>query len=239
MPRQRTHHMLKPLAHQHHLGARRLQCLQVAHAFFLQQRLQLVLEFFFAQQIEPVACNSAQHGMHNSSRRLPVRRIQKRPQQSHHQHQAPPHRARDKRLAVPGKKRNRPDRRQLQQASFHPPIHRRRGPWPRLRLGRIRRRSARLSSGRQRASRRGVPVDRRLLSSVREIGDWFHEFRIGSRSCASGYRGGTGGATRVCRIPYFNPSPTIGEAPKSRERAAHPPAGFSSTNDPIVPNKGG
>ena len=68
MPRQRPHHMIQPLAHQHHIHARRLQRLQMPHSFFFQQRLQLVFEFFFAQQIEPVARDPAQHGMHDASR---------------------------------------------------------------------------------------------------------------------------------------------------------------------------
>ncbi len=80
MARQRSHHMLQPLAHQHHIHARRLQRLQLPHSFFFEQRLQLVFEFFFAQQIKPVASNPAQHGVHDPSRRHAVRRIQKWPQ---------------------------------------------------------------------------------------------------------------------------------------------------------------
>ena len=100
------------------------------HALLFQQRLQLVLKFFFAQRIQPVARNSAQHGMHNSSRRLAIARIKKRPQQGHQKHQAAPCEARNKCLAVPGKEGDRPDGRQLQQTPFHPPVHRRRGPRP-------------------------------------------------------------------------------------------------------------
>src|SRR5207245_9726353 len=68
MPRQRTHHMVQPLAHQHHIHAGRLQGFQVPHSFFFEQRLQLIFEFFRAQQIEPVARNPSQHAVNDPSR---------------------------------------------------------------------------------------------------------------------------------------------------------------------------
>src|SRR5208337_660197 len=125
MARQRAHHMLQPLAHQHHVDAGCLQRLQVPHPFFFEQRLQLVLEFFFAQQIEAVASNSAQHGVHDSSCGHAVRRIQKWPQQRHEEHQAAAYRSRDISLAVPGEESDGTDGGQLEQASFHPPVNRR------------------------------------------------------------------------------------------------------------------
>src|SRR5260370_17301518 len=90
MPRQRTHHVLQPLTHQHHIHAGCLQCFQVPHSFFFEQGLQLVFEFFLAQQIEPVARNPSQHGVNDPSRGHAVRRVQKWTQQRHQKHHPSP-----------------------------------------------------------------------------------------------------------------------------------------------------
>ena len=158
MPRQRTHHLLQPLAHQHHLRAGILQRLQLLHAFFLQQRLQLVLELFLAQQIKPVARDPAQYGMHDPRRRLPVRRIKKWPQQRHQQHQGSRPPAREG-LAVPGEESDRTDRGQFQQAAFDPPVHRRRRP-------RTTRRRSAGRSRRVRVKRRPHPASFEMVHTV-------------------------------------------------------------------------
>ena len=123
MPRQRPHHMLQPLTHEHHIGACGLQSLQLPHSLLLKQRLQLVFEFFFAQQIKPVTSDSAEDSVHDSSRGDPVCRIQEWTQQRHYKHEGAACGPRDKRLAVPGEKGNWTNRGQLQQAPLHPPIN--------------------------------------------------------------------------------------------------------------------
>ena len=65
MLRQGTHHVLQALAYQDDLIARFDARLKQLHTINFQVRLQLVLEVFFTQQIEPVAADSTQHGVHH------------------------------------------------------------------------------------------------------------------------------------------------------------------------------
>ena len=110
MPRQRTHHVIQPLAYQHHFRARILQRLEFLHSFFFQERLQLVLKFFFSQQIEPVPGDPTQYRVDDPRRRLAVQRIEERPQRRRKQNQPSPQPTRRKSLAVPGKKGDGPGR---------------------------------------------------------------------------------------------------------------------------------
>ena len=73
MPRQWPHHVIQPLAHQNHVGSGCLQSPQLPNSFFFEQRLELVFKFFFAQQVQPVARDAAQHRMHNPGSRYPIR----------------------------------------------------------------------------------------------------------------------------------------------------------------------
>ena len=98
------------------------QFLHLAHASLFQARLQLVLEEFFAQQIEAVAGHSAQHGMHRPRGKLAVRGIKKRTQQGHQEDQPAPPEALGERLGIPRKERHGLDHGQVEQAALNPPV---------------------------------------------------------------------------------------------------------------------
>src|SRR5215469_15314341 len=85
-------------------------------------RLELVLEIFFAEQVQAVATNPTQHGVHDPGGKASIRSIEKRAQRGHQQHRAAPQPAVGERLCVPGKERNRSDRSQLEQATFNAPV---------------------------------------------------------------------------------------------------------------------
>ncbi len=117
--------MLQPLAHQHDLHAGIDQRLKLTRTIAFQLGLQLVLEVFFAQQIESVAADPPQNGVHNTSRKYPVRAIKKRTHHCHREHQPATHPAFSKCLRIPSEERHWPDGRQVQQTAFHTPINRR------------------------------------------------------------------------------------------------------------------
>ena len=104
MLRQRTHHVLQPLAHQHNVRPGFHQLLHLANAPFFEARLQLVEEELFPEQVKTVAGDSAQHSMHRAGSKLAVRGIKKRPQQRHQEDLPAPPEALGEGLGIPGKK---------------------------------------------------------------------------------------------------------------------------------------
>ena len=112
----------KRLAHQNHISAGLHEFLYLLNALFFQVRLQLVLEIFFAQQIQAVAGDAAQHGVHHARGEFAIGGIKKRAQQGHQENQAAPAEALGKGLGVPGKEGHRPDDGQVEKAAFHPPV---------------------------------------------------------------------------------------------------------------------
>ncbi len=65
MLRQGTHDVIQTLAHQDDLIAGLHACPKLFHSIGFKIWLQFVLEIFFAQQIQPVAADSAQHRVHH------------------------------------------------------------------------------------------------------------------------------------------------------------------------------
>src|SRR6267154_618328 len=122
MQRQRLHHMLQPLAYQHHVGAGTHQFLHFLHATRLQLRFQFVQEVFFTQQIEPVPRHPSQSRMNHARRKLPIRRIKKRTQRRHQENQPPSPDPLREGLRIPRKERDRLHHRQIKQAPLHPPV---------------------------------------------------------------------------------------------------------------------
>ena len=96
--------MLEALAYQDDFIASCDVRLKQLHAINFEIGLQLVLEVFFAQQIEPVAADSPKHGMNDPGGEDAVHGIKKRPQHSHYQYQPTPYPALQKRLRIPGEK---------------------------------------------------------------------------------------------------------------------------------------
>ena len=99
------------------------------HSIDFQVRLQLILKVFFAQEIKPVAADSAQNGMDDPGREYTVGGVQEGAQHRHQQHHAAAHPALQKRLGVPGEKGNGTDRGQVRKAAFHSPVHWSGGAW--------------------------------------------------------------------------------------------------------------
>ncbi len=129
--------MVQALAHQHYGRAGRHQLPQLLDTRGFQSRFQKIFEEFLAQQIQPVAAHSAQHGVQQPRGERSIRDVKERPRQRQHRHAATPRPALRKGLRVPRKERHRPHCRQIQQAALHAPEHRfaRGGVRPWLRLG--------------------------------------------------------------------------------------------------------
>ena len=122
MLRQRTHHLLESLADQNDISATFNQLLYLRYSTRLQAWLQLVLEIFLAQQVEAVAADAAQDGVHHARGKFAIGRVQKRAQQRHQKNQTAPPEAFAEGLSVPGKECHWPNHGQVQQAAFNAPV---------------------------------------------------------------------------------------------------------------------
>ena len=69
---QRAHHVLERLADQNHVGAGFHKLLHCPNTFWLQARLELVLEIFFSQQVQTIPGYAAQDCVHDAGGKLAV-----------------------------------------------------------------------------------------------------------------------------------------------------------------------
>ena len=85
--------MLQALADQHDICPGLNQLLHFAHASLFELRLQLVVEEFFAQQIQAVTGHAAQDGMHRPCSKFAIGGVKKRTQHRHQEDQPTPPKA--------------------------------------------------------------------------------------------------------------------------------------------------
>src|ERR1700684_1611367 len=85
-------------------------------------RLQLVLEELFAEQVQAVASDAAQDGMHGPRSKLAVCGIKKRAQDRHGEDQTAAAKALGKRLGVPSKDAHRPPQGKDKKTASDPPV---------------------------------------------------------------------------------------------------------------------
>ena len=118
---QRTHDVLESLTNQHDVAAFRDRFVKQRHAALLQSRLQKIFEKLLPQQIQAIAAHSAQYRMQQARGEFPIRHIQKWPGQRQCRHRTAAAPALQKTLRVPGKKSDRADCGEIQQAALNPP----------------------------------------------------------------------------------------------------------------------
>jgi hypothetical protein len=114
--------MVQPLADQHDLSAAFNQLLNLSDPSLLEARLQLVQEELLAEQVQAVAGDPSQDGMHRPRRKLTIGGIKEGAQEGHQEDQPTPPEAFGEGLGIPGKERHRLDHGQVEQAALDPPV---------------------------------------------------------------------------------------------------------------------
>lgn len=122
MLRQGPHDVFQRLAYQNDVRSGLHQFLDLLNAFRLQPGLQVVLEELFAQQVQPVARNTTEHGVNYARGELTIGGVKKRAQQRHEKDKPAPSKALREGLRIPGEKRHWPDHSEVKETALHPPV---------------------------------------------------------------------------------------------------------------------
>ena len=115
--------MIESLAYQNDLCAGLHKLLNRLHTFRFQARFQLVLEVFFAQEIQAIAGHAAQNRVNHPGGEFAVGGVEKWTQHGHQKDEAATPEALGKGLRVPGKESDWPDDGQVQKAPLNPPVN--------------------------------------------------------------------------------------------------------------------